>query len=55
MGFRSALVPASTSESSGQSKVLDGLRVVEVDNIARAVSLLGLEKDGAAWTSPSLS
>jgi hypothetical protein len=35
--------------------VLDGLRVVEVDNIARAVSLLGLEKDGAAWISPSLS
>jgi DNA repair protein RadA/Sms len=53
MGFRSALVPASTAESSGQSKVLDGLRVVEVDNIARAVGLLGLEKDGAAWSSLS--
>ena len=30
---------------AGNSRVLDGMRVVDVDNIARALSLLGLEKD----------
>src|SRR4051794_23909642 len=45
MGFRSALVPALVPDSAGNSRVLDGMRVVDVDNIARALSLLGLEKD----------
>ena len=48
MGFRSALVPAVTPESAGNSRVLDGMRVVDVDNIARALSLLGLEKGDSA-------
>ena len=44
MGFRSALVPAVTPGGAGSSRVLDGMRVVDVDNIARALTLLGLEK-----------
>ena len=48
MGFRSALVPAVTPDSAGNSRVLDGMRVVDVDNIARALSLLGLEKGDSA-------
>jgi DNA repair protein RadA/Sms len=51
MGFRSALVPAVTPESAGSSRVLDGMRVVDVDNIARALSLLGLEKPDSQQTS----
>ena len=48
MGFRSALVPAESPQSVGNSRILDGMRVVDVDNIARALNLLGLEKDGGA-------
>jgi DNA repair protein RadA/Sms len=48
MGFRSALVPAEAPQSVGNSRILDGMRVVDVDNIARALNLLGLEKDGGA-------
>ena len=48
MGFRSALVPAESPQSVGDSRILDGMRVVDVDNIARALNLLGLEKDGGA-------
>ena len=44
MGFRSALVPARPRRPPGNSRVLDGMRVVDVDNIARALTLLGLEK-----------
>src|SRR6188768_353814 len=44
MGFRSAVIPAEASQTAGNSRVLDGLRVVDVDNIARALTLLGLEK-----------
>ncbi len=45
MGFRSALVPAIAPESRpASSRVLDGMRVVDVDNIARALHLLGLDK-----------
>ena len=59
MGFRSAIVPAETQRERGQSRVLDGLRVVDVDNIRRALHLLDLENrrerragpviDSAAW------
>jgi DNA repair protein RadA/Sms len=45
MGFRSALVPSHGKETGGTSQVLDGLRVVDVDNIARAVVLLGLDQE----------
>jgi DNA repair protein RadA/Sms len=43
MGFRSAVVPAPTTETAGESRVLDGMRVVDVDHIGRALSLLGLD------------
>src|SRR5680860_234511 len=43
MGFRSAVVPAQTTESAGNSRILDGMRVVDVDNIARALTLLGVD------------
>ena len=48
MGFRSAMVPAETRDSAGTSRVLDGLRVVDVDNIRRALHLLDLEIEGGA-------
>ena len=51
MGFRSAVVPAQTSETAGSSRVLDGMRVVDVDNIARALTLLGIGDD--ARTTPA--
>ena len=47
MGFRAAMVPALTAEDAGHSRVLDGMRVVDVDNIARALALLGMNADGA--------
>ena len=45
MGFRSAVIPAQATDTAGTSRELDGLRVVDVDNIARALTLLGLSKD----------
>ncbi|ROR89468.1 DNA repair protein RadA [Nocardioides aurantiacus] len=45
MGFRQAFMPAETPRSAGQSKVLDGLRVVEVDHVRRALDLLGLQRE----------
>jgi DNA repair protein RadA/Sms len=42
MGFRAAAVPAQSPESVGQSRVMDGLRVVDVDNVARALEILGV-------------
>ena len=47
MGFRSAVIPAHTSETAGSSRVLDGMRVVDVDNIARGLTLLGIGQDDA--------
>lgn len=40
MGFRAAAVPAETPESVGRSRVTEGLRVVEVDTISRALEML---------------
>jgi DNA repair protein RadA/Sms len=45
MGFRSAAVPAEAPETVGRSRVTDGMRVVDMDNIARALSLLGMTED----------
>ena len=45
MGFRSAVIPAQATETAGNSRDLDGLRVVDVDNIARALTLLGLQRE----------
>jgi DNA repair protein RadA/Sms len=42
MGFRAAVVPAVSSESAGESRVLDGMRVVDVDHVWRALHLLDL-------------
>jgi DNA repair protein RadA/Sms len=47
MGFRSAIVPAQTHDTAGSSRVLDGMRVVDVDNIARALTLLGMDAPDA--------
>jgi DNA repair protein RadA/Sms len=52
MGFRSAVVPAQTSETAGHSRVLDGMRVVDVDNIARALALLGMDVRDARGDDP---
>ncbi len=45
MGFRQAFMPAESPATAGQSKVLDGLRVVEVDHVRRALDLLGLQRE----------
>jgi len=42
MGFRAAAVPAQSPETVGHSRVMDGLRVVDVDNVARALEILGM-------------
>jgi len=42
MGFRAALVPADDPATVGQSRVLDGMRVIGVDHIGRALGLLDL-------------
>ncbi|HEY6934810.1 MAG TPA: DNA repair protein RadA [Marmoricola sp.] len=44
MGFRAALVPAESTRTAGQSRVLDGMRVVDVDHVARALGLLELRR-----------
>lgn len=57
MGFRSAAVPAETTATVGRSRLVDGLRVVDVDTIATALRMLGLTEtpeapkalDSAAW------
>jgi hypothetical protein len=35
-------VPAETAATVGQSRVADGMRVVDVDGIARALAMLGM-------------
>ena len=45
MGFRSAVVPAESTASAGSSRVLDGMRVLDVDHVRRALSALGLGQD----------
>jgi len=45
MGFRSAAVPADANSVVGQSRLVDGLRVVDVDTIATALQMLGMAKD----------
>jgi DNA repair protein RadA/Sms len=47
MGFRAAAVPAQSPQSAGHSRIMDGLRVVEVDNVARALEILGMGADTA--------
>ncbi len=51
LGFRSAVVPATSTQTAGESRVIDGLRVVDVDHVRRALTLLELEKE----QKPSLS
>ncbi|RNL63336.1 DNA repair protein RadA [Nocardioides marmoriginsengisoli] len=48
MGFRSAAVPAEAPEHIGRSRVMDGMRVVDIDNIRRALDILGMSADEAA-------
>jgi DNA repair protein RadA/Sms len=42
MGFRSAAVPAESPESVGRSRVMDGMRVVDVAHVAQALEMLGV-------------
>ena len=35
-------MPAESPQTVGRSRVMDGLRVVDVDNVARALDLLGM-------------
>ncbi len=53
MGFRSALVPAATGNSAGTDRVLDGMRVTDVDHLRTSLRLLGLvnEPEAEAWLS----
>jgi DNA repair protein RadA/Sms len=55
MGFRSAAVPAEAPEHIGRSRVMDGMRVVDVDNIRRAIDILGLAEDSEDSRSQQLS
>ncbi|MBO9522504.1 MAG: DNA repair protein RadA [Nocardioidaceae bacterium] len=45
MGFRAAAVPAESPETVGRSRVMDGMRVVDVDAIARALAMLGMTEE----------
>ena len=45
MGFRSAAVPAEATSTVGQSRLMDGLRVVDVDTIATALRMLGMTEE----------
>ena len=45
MGFRSAAVPAEKPEHIGRSRIVDEVRVVDLDNIRRAVDVLGMSSD----------
>jgi len=45
MGFRSAAVPADANSVVGQSRLVDGLRIVDVDTIATALQMLGMAND----------
>lgn len=44
LGFHSAIAPAENSQSVGQSRIVEGLRVIDVDNIRRCLELVGLER-----------
>jgi DNA repair protein RadA/Sms len=55
MGFRSAVVPAATPQSGGQSRVLDGMRVMDVDHIRRALALLDIETESEKQSGTHLS
>jgi DNA repair protein RadA/Sms len=45
MGFRSAAVPAEATSTVGQSRLMDGLRVVDVDTVATALRMLGMSDE----------
>ncbi|HET8560187.1 MAG TPA: DNA repair protein RadA [Marmoricola sp.] len=45
MGFRAAMVPAESTATAGQSRLLDGMRVVDVDHVTRALGLLDLRQN----------
>lgn len=47
MGFRSAAVPADATATVGRSRLMDGLRVVDVDTIATALRILGMTDESA--------
>ncbi|MGH3412402.1 MAG: DNA repair protein RadA [Marmoricola sp.] len=42
LGFRSAVVPADAHTHEGTDRVMDGLRVIELDHVTTALHVLGL-------------
>src|SRR3954451_14523014 len=52
MGFRAAAVPAESPHTVGRSRVMDGLRVVDVDNVGRALEILGVGAGDARRQAP---
>jgi len=42
LGFRTAIVPAASMDTAGRSRIVDGLRVVEVGHIAEALRVAKL-------------
>lgn len=46
MGFRSAVVPAEAAATSGATRELDGMRVLDLDNINHALAVLGMHGHG---------
>jgi len=45
MGFRSAAVPAEKPEHIGRSRIVDEVRVVDLDNVRRALDVLGMDSE----------
>jgi len=50
MGFRAAVVPAEDVSASGNSRVLDGMRVTDLRDVGQALEVLGFENgSGRRW------
>jgi DNA repair protein RadA/Sms len=46
MGFRFAVVPAESTSTAGQARELDGMKVLELDDVGQALRALGLLNAG---------
>ena len=42
LGFKAAIVPADSPASAGSSRIVDGMRVMEIDHIHAALRLVKL-------------
>ena len=52
LGFKSAIVPADSPASAGSSRIVDGMRVMEIDHIHAALRLVRLVEQPEA-TGPA--